>query len=108
MLQFDAPFDLARGRVGRLISGRLVGKVTVRSDQQNAGAEDDLRIDARDIDHESTPAQYAVRERPDVARYLASRGCWTDILMAAALASQSGGSELGAASVVASPTRRSS
>jgi ankyrin repeat protein len=42
-------------------------------------------IDARDVDHESTPAQYAVRERPDVARYLVSRGCWTDILMAAAL-----------------------
>jgi len=42
-------------------------------------------IDARDIDHESTPAQYAIRERQDVARYLVSRGCWTDILMAAAL-----------------------
>jgi hypothetical protein len=42
-------------------------------------------IDARDIDHESTPAQYAVRERQDVARFLVSRGCWTDILMAAAL-----------------------
>ncbi len=42
-------------------------------------------IDARDIDHESTPAQYMVRKRQDVARYLVSRGCWTDILMAAAL-----------------------
>jgi len=42
-------------------------------------------IDARDVDHESTPAQYMVRSRQDVARYLASRGCRTDILMAAAL-----------------------
>ncbi|HEV2990037.1 MAG TPA: ankyrin repeat domain-containing protein [Candidatus Angelobacter sp.] len=42
-------------------------------------------IDARDIDHESTPAQYMVRKRQEVARYLVSRGCWTDILMAAAL-----------------------
>jgi hypothetical protein len=42
-------------------------------------------IDARDIDHESTPAQYMVRKRQDVARYLVSRGCWTDILMAASL-----------------------
>src|SRR5882724_5340125 len=42
-------------------------------------------IDARDIDHESTPAQYMVRKRPEIARYLVSRGCWTDILMAAAL-----------------------
>jgi hypothetical protein len=42
-------------------------------------------IDARDIDHESTPAQYMVKERQDVARYLVSRGCHTDLLMAAAL-----------------------
>ena len=51
-------------------------------------------IDARDVDHESTPAQYMLRvdqkrhyphDRQDVARYLASRGCYTDILMASAL-----------------------
>jgi ankyrin repeat protein len=51
-------------------------------------------IDARDVDHESTPAQYMLRvehkrhyprDRQDVARYLISRGCRTDILMAAAL-----------------------
>ncbi len=51
-------------------------------------------IDALDIDHESTPAQYMLRvdqvrhythNRQDVARYLVSRGCRTDILMAAAL-----------------------
>lgn len=42
-------------------------------------------IDAEDIDHESTPAQWMVRERQAVARYLVGRGCRTDILMAAAL-----------------------
>jgi len=42
-------------------------------------------IDARDIDHESTPAQYMVRERQEVARCLIQRGCRTDILMAAAV-----------------------
>jgi ankyrin repeat protein len=42
-------------------------------------------IDARDVDHESRPAQYLVRGRPDVARYLVSRGCSTDILLGAAL-----------------------
>ncbi len=51
-------------------------------------------IDARDVDHESTPAQYMLRvdqkrhypkDRQDVARYLVSRGCRTDVLMAAAL-----------------------
>jgi ankyrin repeat protein len=42
-------------------------------------------IDARDVDHESTPAQYMLRKRPEVARYLIRRNCKTDILMAAAL-----------------------
>lgn len=42
-------------------------------------------IDERDIDHESTPAQWMVRDRQKVARYLVARGCRTDILMAAAL-----------------------
>lgn len=51
-------------------------------------------IDALDIDHESTPAQYMLRvdqkrhyphDRQDVARYLVARGCKTDILMASAL-----------------------
>ena len=42
-------------------------------------------IDALDIDHESTPAQYMVRDRREVARYLVSRGCRTDLLMASAL-----------------------
>jgi ankyrin repeat protein len=42
-------------------------------------------IDARDVDHESTPAQYMVKERQNVARYLVSRGCHSDLLMASAL-----------------------
>jgi ankyrin repeat protein len=42
-------------------------------------------IDVSDIDHESTAAQWMVKDRPEVARYLVSRGCRTDILMAAAL-----------------------
>ncbi len=51
-------------------------------------------INALDVGHESTPAQYMLRveqkrhyprDRQDVARYLVSRGCKTDLLMAAAL-----------------------
>ncbi len=42
-------------------------------------------IDARDVDHESTPAQYHVRERPEVARYLVRRGGATDLLLVSAL-----------------------
>jgi ankyrin repeat protein len=42
-------------------------------------------IDARDVDHESTPPQYLVREHPEVARFLVARGAHTDILLAAAV-----------------------
>jgi ankyrin repeat protein len=42
-------------------------------------------IDARDVDHESTPAQYLVADRQDVVRLLIARGCATDLLMASAL-----------------------
>lgn len=51
-------------------------------------------INARDLLHESTPAQHMVRviqarhyrrDRQDIARCLVSRGCQTDIIMAAAL-----------------------
>ena len=51
-------------------------------------------IDARDLQHESTPAQHMLRvlqgrhyrrDRQDIARFLVARGCHTDLLMAAAL-----------------------
>jgi ankyrin repeat protein len=42
-------------------------------------------IDALDVDHESTPAQYMIRDRQEVVRFLIQRGCKTDILMATAL-----------------------
>ena len=42
-------------------------------------------IDALDVDHESTPAQYMTGDRHDVARFLISRGCKTDLLMASAV-----------------------
>jgi hypothetical protein len=47
----------------------------------DAGAD----IDAVDVDHESTAAQWAIRERQDVVRFLVSRGAKTDILLASAL-----------------------
>jgi ankyrin repeat protein len=51
-------------------------------------------MDARDLQHESTPAQHMLRviqarhyrrDRQEIARYLVAHGCRTDILMAAAL-----------------------
>ena len=42
-------------------------------------------IDVRCIDHQSTPAQYALVDRPDVCRRLLERGAAPDIFMAARL-----------------------
>lgn len=42
-------------------------------------------IDARCIDHHSTPAQYLAREHPEVTRFLVERGAWFDIFIAVAL-----------------------
>ncbi len=42
-------------------------------------------IDARDDDHDSTPAQWRIGKAPEVARYLLNRGAAPDIFLAAAL-----------------------
>src|ERR1700744_1562051 len=43
------------------------------------------QIDARDEDHDSTPAQWLIGESPDVTRFLLERGAKADIFLAAAL-----------------------
>jgi ankyrin repeat protein len=45
-------------------------------------------VNALDVDHDSTPAMYLVREQPDVARYLLTRGSRGDILLAASLGAE--------------------
>ena len=43
------------------------------------------QIDARDDDHDSTPAQWRIGKAPEVSRYLLDRGAAPDIFLAAAL-----------------------
>jgi hypothetical protein len=59
----------------------FAGTIQIAEYLLNQGA----NIDARDVDHESTAAQYMVRDRQPVLRYLIQRGCKTDLFMAAAL-----------------------
>ena len=40
-------------------------------------------LDKRCVDHRSTPAQWALGDRPEVARFLVERGARTDLFMAA-------------------------
>jgi ankyrin repeat protein len=59
----------------------MAGSVEVADLLIAAGAD----FDVRDVDHESTPAQYMIRDRQAIARHLVERGCQTDLLMTAAL-----------------------
>ncbi len=59
----------------------FAGTVEIAELLLNRGA----NIDARDVDHESTPVQYMIRDRQEIARYLVGRGCQTDVLLSAAL-----------------------
>ena len=90
LLEHDPELVHARGGDGQLPL-HFAATVEIAALLLEYGAE----IDARDIDHESTAAQYMVCERQhldwrepyrhDVARFLISRGAQPDILMAAAV-----------------------
>jgi ankyrin repeat protein len=80
LVEADATLVHARGGDGQTPL-HFAASVSVAAYLLDHGA----LIDARDVDHESTPAQYMLDHRQDVARLLVQRGCTTDILMAAAL-----------------------
>src|SRR5579871_39752 len=86
----ENPAELARHGARGQTPLHLASSVDIARFLLEAGAE----IDARDLQHESTPAQHMIRvvqaryfprDRQDIARFLVARGCRTDILMASAL-----------------------
>lgn len=80
MLAADPSLVEARGMDARTPL-HCAGTVAVAALLLQYGA----RIDARDEDHDSTPAQWLVGECPEVARFLVERGARADIFLAAAL-----------------------
>jgi ankyrin repeat protein len=79
MLDADPALVHARGVDGQL--PLHLAQTTAMADLLLArGAE----VNARDVDHESTAAQWMIRDRTAVARHLASRGSAVDLLMASA------------------------
>jgi ankyrin repeat protein len=84
LVECDAALVHARGGDGQMPL-HFAATVEIAAYLLEHGAE----IDARDIDHESTAAQYMAGcmswPRNDVLRYLIARGAATDILMAASL-----------------------
>ena len=74
--------DLARAAPHQRIEGidartplHCAGTVAVAALLLDHGA----RIDARDEDHDLTPAQWRIGESPEVARFLLERGAKADI-----------------------------
>jgi ankyrin repeat protein len=83
LIQTDPGLVHARGGDGQTPL-HFAANIEIAAYLLDHGAE----IDVRDIDHESTPAQYMASNWPrqhEVARYLISRGAQTDILMASAV-----------------------
>ena len=80
LIEQDPSLVRARGGDGKtaLHSARTVEIASYLLEQ---GAE----IDARDVDHESTAAQYLARDPSGVARFLVDSGAWFDIFIAIAL-----------------------
>ena len=90
MLAMDASLIDAKGIDARTPL-HCAGTVAVAALLLDHGA----RIDARDEDHDSTPAQWRIGESPDVARFLLERGAKADIFLAAALGDLALGREAG-------------
>jgi len=80
MLAMDPSLIDAKGMDARTPL-HCAGTVAVAALLLDRGA----RIDARDEDHDSTPAQWRIGESPEVARFLLERGAKADIFLAAAL-----------------------
>jgi len=80
-LALDADPSLIRARGG---DGQLPLHFAKTVEMADLLLDRDAEVDAVDVDHESTAAQWMVRDRQPVARHLVSRGGRTDILMASA------------------------
>jgi len=77
-LSFDGKIDLARGEVGPLTGGRLVGEITINRRETEPGAADDLAIRTR---HLFMDAARAWTSSEVEFRYGQSRGSGKDLIL---------------------------
>lgn len=80
MLAADPALVHARGGDGQLPL-HFAQSIEMADDLLSHGAD----VNASDVDHESTAAQWMIRDRHDIARHLVAHGARADLLMAAAL-----------------------
>ena len=78
----EADPSLVRARGG---DGKTALHCATRVDIAEYLLERGADIDARDVDHGSTAAQYLIRTAPAVVRMLVDRGAWVDIFIAVGL-----------------------
>ena len=50
LLKFDQALDLRQAKIGRLEGGQLKGRITIRSEGESLGPEDNLTVVTRDVD----------------------------------------------------------
>jgi ankyrin repeat protein len=80
LVAYDRNLVSARGGDGKMPL-HFARNIDVAKFLLDSGAD----INARDIDHESTPAQHLIKDHPEVVRFLLQRGAASDIFLAAAL-----------------------
>ena len=80
LVERDASLVRARGGDGKTAL-HCATRIDIAEYLLDRGAD----IDARDVDHGSTAAQYLVRDAPAVVRMLVDRGAWFDIFIAVGL-----------------------
>lgn len=72
VLRFDREMDLARGQIGRLEGGRLVGPVVIRSPESKPGAGDELEVRTQNVqvtpDRILAPENVAFQYGPNAGR----------------------------------------
>ncbi|TWT36744.1 hypothetical protein KOR34_16840 [Posidoniimonas corsicana] len=79
-LQFDRNFNPSRGSIGNLVQGLLPGKITIRSDMEEAGPADDLYIEASDLQMNQT----RIASKSDISFRLGKNrggGTWMEIIL---------------------------
>jgi len=65
-IEFDRAFDVSKLPLPKIETGRLFGKVTIKSDMKDPGKQDDLYLEAESIEIKETPDLTRIETRRDV------------------------------------------
>ena len=66
-IEFDGEVNFSRIPFPKIKGGKLIGKVSIRSDMKESGSQDDLHIDTENVVFTDNPAQTTISTLKDVA-----------------------------------------